>query len=93
MKKTTIAAAAIAFVVGIACSASILRMLGARITWYAPWLRPEGYTAEKAEYMRLMDYADELSEIMDSNISNAYEDGYDQGCMDMLDDDLGTNYQ
>ena len=88
MRETTIIA--VSFILGVACSEKILSMLGAKITWYAPWLRPEGHTVEKAEYMHLKNYADELSEILDSAVSNAYEDGYDQGCMDMVDEDFGS---
>lgn len=50
------------YVAGIITSTLVLEAIGARIIWFAPWLRPEGRTVYKSEYMDLMKKLMELKE-------------------------------
>ena len=43
-----------AYIAGVLSSTAVLRAIGVHIHWFAPWLRPEGYTVLKSEYMELL---------------------------------------
>ena len=89
--KKYIALSIASFIAGIICSTEILRIIGVKILWYAPWLREEGYTVYKSEYMKLANQLIDMRDKSVNAVSQAYEDGYDQGCMDMVDEDLGSD--
>ncbi len=55
------------YVAGVITSTLVLEVIGARIIWFAPWLRPEGGTVYKSEYMDLMKRFMELKEGMNNH--------------------------
>lgn len=54
------------------------------------------HVIELERYWRTSYIDDEMNKMVEEMIKNtnpyrAYEDGYDQGCMDMVDEDLGSD--